>query len=63
MTTQEMMRAQAKPGNAWVDISPMGEPADWREVKSPHGAHSDPNFGHGKLFGYEQDQFLRRQYR
>lgn len=41
----------------------MGEPADWREVRSPHGPHSDPNYGYGKLFGYDQAEILAKQYR
>lgn len=63
MTSQEMMKTQAKPGNAWVNIAPLGEPPDWREVKSPHGPHSDPNYGIGKLFGYDVEEFMRKQYK
>lgn len=63
MTSQEMMKTQAKPGNVWVNIAPLGEPPDWREVKSPHGPHSDPNYGIGKLFGYDAKEFMRKQYK
>jgi hypothetical protein len=63
MTTQEMMRAKARPGFFFTDIAPMNEPADWREVPSPHGPHSDPNYGFGTIFGYDQAAFLKRQHR
>lgn len=63
MTTNEMMKARAKPGYAWEDVAPMGETADWREVPSPHGPHSDPNYGHGTIFGYDKAEFLKNQYR
>lgn len=63
MTSQEMMKAKAAPGMAWEDVAPLGDPPDWREVPSPHGPHSDPNYGLGRLFGYDQAAFLAKQYR
>lgn len=63
MTSQEMMKATAKPGNAWENVAPLGEKPDWREVKSPHGPHSDPNYGIGRLFGYDAQEFMGKQYK
>jgi len=63
MTIQEMMKAQANACNVWVNIAPLGETPDWREVKSPHSQHSDPNYGVGQIFGYETREFLRKQYK
>ncbi len=35
-------------------------PEEAAKLKDPR---SDPNYGHGQIFGYEQTAFLRRQYR
>lgn len=63
MTSQEMMKSTAKPGNAWENVAPLGEKPDWREVKSPHGTYSNPNYGMDQLFGYDTQEFMRRQYK
>lgn len=63
MTSQEMMKTEAKPGMCWTNVAPIDAAPDWREVPNPHGPHSDPNYGHDKLFGYNQTAFLAKQYR
>jgi hypothetical protein len=63
MTSQEMMKAKDTPGHCWTNIAAIDEEPNWVEIPSPHGPHSDPNYGFGKLFGYDQDEFLTKQYK
>lgn len=63
MTSQEMMKTKTAPGMAWENVAPLGAAPDWREVPNAHGPHSDPNYGFGKLFGYDQAEFMAKQYR
>lgn len=56
MTSQEMMRADAKPGYWWVNVSPIDEPQNWEQQVAP----LQPD---NKLFGYGESEFLAKQYR
>lgn len=56
MTSQEMMKAEAKPGYWWVNVSGIGEPPDWVQQVKPQPETNT-------LFGYEEKAFLRKQYK
>lgn len=56
MSTQEMMRARHRPGYWWINVAALGEAPDWREQVAPLQADD-------RLFGYERDEFMAKQYR
>lgn len=56
VTTQEMMKTQAKPGYWFVNVSAVGENPDWREQLVPLIATNT-------LFGYDLDAFMAKQYK
>jgi len=56
MSSKEMMKTSAKPGYWWVNKAPLGERPDWQQEVIPHDTS-------GMLFGYEENAFLRRQYK
>jgi hypothetical protein len=62
MTSQEMMKAKAKPGYWFVNIAAVDQPQNWQEQVMPD-SESDPNYGIQKLFGYETKAFMAKQYR
>lgn len=55
MTTQEMMRAQSRPGYWFVNVAPLGEAPNWTEQVQPHVQ--------SYLFGYEPRDLLAKQYK
>lgn len=56
MTTQEMMKAKAKPGYWFVNVANVDQPQDWQEQVKPYEAS-------GLLFGYEEKEFMAKQYK
>lgn len=56
MTSQEMMRQTCKPGYWFVNIAPIGNEPNWQQQPVPLNRD-------GKLFGYDEKQFLQRQYK
>ena len=55
MTTQEMMRAKARPGYWWVNTAKIDEAPDWVEQVAPR----EPNL----LFGHEPAVLMAKQYK
>jgi len=53
-----MMKTQSTLGG-WRNVAPLGEAPDWIEALPPESI--DPN--HRYLFGYDEDEFLARQYK
>lgn len=60
MTSQEMFKCKAGEGFVFVNIARVDEPQNW--VIQPAPEHCDAN-ALPKLFGYEQAEFLAKQYR
>lgn len=58
MTTQEMMKTKSALGG-WKNVAALGEEPDWIEAYPPESI--DPNIR--TLFGYDEAEFLRKQYR
>ena len=56
MTSQEMMKTEAKPGYWWVNKAALGKAPNWKQEPEPY--REKP----GTIFGYEEKAFLRRQY-
>lgn len=56
VTTQEMMKTQAKQGYWYVNVSAVDEKPDWREQVAPLIATNT-------LFGYDPDAFMAKQYK
>ena len=59
MTSQEMMKAKAKPGYHFVNVANVAnvdQPQDWQEQVKPYEAS-------GLLFGYEEKEFMAKQYK
>lgn len=56
MTSQEMMRTALKPGYWWQNMAAVDQMPDWQMVVAPHNTS-------GKLFGYEESEFLAKQYK
>lgn len=56
MTSQEMMRATATPGYWFANMAPLGSTPNWVEQVAPMADS-------GLLFGYEQKEFLQKQYK
>jgi hypothetical protein len=56
MTSQEMMKATAKPGYWFVNVANVDEPQNWQEQIQPH------DFG-DTIFGYDRKEFMARQYK
>lgn len=63
MTSKEMFKSKAKPGFMFTNIAAIDAEPNWVEVPSVFGPQSDPNYGHGMLFGMPQAQFLAKQYK
>lgn len=67
MTSQEMMKTQCKAGHIFANVARLGDRPDWQQIPRPIDFDSagDPNspiYGN-KLFGYDEAEFLRRQYK
>ena len=56
MTSQQMMRAAAKPGYWFANVAPLGSAPNWVEQVAPMAES-------GLLFGYAQKEFLQKQYK
>jgi len=56
MTSKEALTFKCRPGYWLRNISNIGERPDWREEVMPQKDS-------GKLFGYEQREFLAKQYK
>lgn len=56
MTSREAFRHTCRPGYWLRNIAPLGEPPDWREEVQPQRDM-------GRLFGYDRDEFMAKQYR
>jgi len=59
MTTAEMRKKNHKPGYCWRNIAPLGEKPDWVEAIQP----PDVDVNDRRLFGYEESEFLAKQYK
>lgn len=46
-----------KPGYCWTNVAPLGERPVWEERVAPWIASE------GKLFGYDEKEFMAKQYR
>lgn len=56
MTSQEMMRAKAKPGYWFINVAKIDQEPDWQErIKTPEPSNT--------LFGYDVAEFMAKQYR
>lgn len=58
MTTKEMMRAQSKLGG-WRNIAPLGDAPDWIEDYPPETIDINKR----TIFGYDEKEFIARQYK
>jgi hypothetical protein len=56
MTSQEMMRATAKPGYWFVNVANVDEPQNWQEQIQPYDSGDT-------IFGYDRKEFMARQYK
>lgn len=56
MTSQEMMRATAKPGYWFANMATLGSAPNWVLQVAPLKKNN-------LLFGYEQKEFLQKQYK
>jgi hypothetical protein len=56
MTSQEAMKHECKPGYWLWNTSELGDTPNWVEQVKPY---QQPT---GQLFGYEESEFLRKQY-
>lgn len=59
MTSKQMRKATLKPGYWFVNVAPLGSDPDWRE--QPAQPDQDPN--DDRIFGYDRQEFMSRQYR
>ncbi len=59
MTSQEMMRTRCPDGHCFYNVAAVDEAPDWRIVVAQPTA--DPN--DDRIFGYDRDDFMARQYR
>lgn len=60
MTSKESRVYVCKPGYWLVNVAPLGETPDWQEQVMP--PTQDPN-AKQTLFGYEEREFLAKQYK
>ena len=60
MTSQEMMKAKAPKGYWFVNVSKIDEPQNWIIQPMPEDCVLNSPF---KIFGYEQTEFLAKQYK
>lgn len=59
--TPFMKLPKLKPGYVWVDVAPVGAGyAEWEMVPDMHAANE---WQKGKIFGYDEQEFLARQYK
>ena len=58
MTTQEMMKATSSLGG-WVNVAPLGDAPDWVEAWPP----GTIDVNRRTLFGYDEAEFLAKQYK
>ena len=58
MTTQEMMHKESNLGG-WRNIAPLGEKPDWIEDYPP----GTIDINERTIFGYDESEFLRKQYK
>lgn len=67
MTSQEMMKSHAPDGFIFQNVAAVDEPQDWVLTKKPAGfdVDGDPNGPtyRNKLFGYDQTEFMAKQYK
>jgi len=56
MTSQEAFKHTCKPGYWLWNFADADQPQDWREVVTPLDNSN-------KLFGYDQDEFMAKQYK
>lgn len=56
MNSQEMMKSKAKPGYWFVNIAKLDEQPNWQEQVKPYETR-------GTIFGYDQAEFLAKQYK
>lgn len=60
MTSKESRSHTCKPGNWLWNIAPLGEAPDWQEQAMPDIVDINSAL---TLFGYEQKEFMRKQYK
>lgn len=56
MTSKDALRHNCRPGYWLVNEAPLGETPKWIEQVAPQPETN-------KLFGYDKDEFLAKQYR
>lgn len=56
MTLKETNAIPLKPGYWWWNVAQLGDKPDWIQVVEPGGVDN-------KLFGYDVDTFMARQYK
>ena len=61
MNSQEMMHTNCGPNNHFENIAPLGEAPNWVIVSG--GLESHTLNDNPKLFGYDQKEFLAKQYK
>lgn len=59
MTSQEAFKYKCKPGYWLENVATLGEGQDWQEKIEPPTVDVTDS----RLFGYERDTFLAKQYR
>jgi len=61
MTSQESFRSALPAGHWFKNVAPLGEKPDWQVVpKPPEFLNEIPG---PALFGYPEEEFMRRQYK
>lgn len=67
MNSQEMMKAACQKGYMFSNVASVDEPQDWVLLEKPKGWDEEGNPNHpmyeNKLFGYDQKEFMKRQYK
>lgn len=60
MTSQEMMKTKCPAGYCFVNVARVDEPQNWQIQPMPETVSPEQCF---TLFGYQVDEFMRKQYK
>lgn len=67
MNTQEMMKIVCPKGFMFSNVANVDEPQNWVLMEKPEGWDESGNPNHpmykNKIFGYDQSEFMARQYK
>lgn len=67
MNSQEMMKAACPKGFIFSNVADIDKPQNWVLTEKPNGWDEEGNPNHpmyeNKLFGYDQKEFMKRQYK